>query len=158
MLGNMNGTLYDSGSKRESSGESQRTPGRLSSRRESTAWMRTPSDQGNDDQDDDIDWSKYILTPVPKTPAPEALAKYVSEMPETPGGDDEEDSCMSPATEALITKTCPPPKMVKARDMGPGLFERQSQDDQVVKRLLAAKRKSLQFAPRIASPLSKTWK
>ncbi|KAF4121738.1 AT hook [Geosmithia morbida] len=150
VLGNMNGTLYDSGSR--------------SSRRESSAWMHTPSDQDAEEQqdDDDIDWSKYILTPVPKTPAPEAIAKYAAELPETPGNedDDEDGTCMSPTMEALVTKTCPPPKkMLSVQDMGVSrsLFGRESQDEQVVKRLLAAKRKSLQFAPKIASPLSKTW-
>lgn len=156
VLENMNGTLLDGSSNGQGGGSSQ-TPARAMNRRDSTAWMRTPSDQGDEEQDD-IDWSKYILTPVPKTPAPEAVAKYAAEIPipETPAGGDES-TCGSPETSELVTRTCPPKSRPMFEMKSPGLFERGRKDEQVVQRLLAAKRKSLQFAPRIASPLSKTW-
>lgn len=150
-LANMNGTLVSTSSKGStSSREVPRTP---LNRRDSTAWMRTPSDQGDGDQED-IEWSQFILTPVPKTPAPEMIAKYAADICDTP--DDEETTMISPVMESLVTRTCPP-KAHQVFEVGDGLVSRNA-DDQVMKRLLAARRKSMQFAPKIASPLSKAWK
>lgn len=147
-LTNVNGTLIDSASKSGGGGRELQTPNVSYNRRESTAWMHTPSDQG--DEQDDIEWSQFILTPVPKTPAPEAIAKYAAEIPETPSAGD--DTCTSPMKESLVTMTCPP----KAHKMG--LLDSPDRDEQLMRRLMAARRKSLQFAPKIASPLSKAWK
>ncbi|XP_044715424.1 Breast cancer suppressor protein BRCT [Hirsutella rhossiliensis] len=156
-LANLNGTVVSSPAK----GASSRTPNSPANRRDSTIWMRTPSDQDEqgDADDDDLEWSCVLLTPVPKTPAPEAVARYAAELPETPYGDDDEhdddyvDS--SPAGQALVTRTCPP-KRNQYRDMGEGILAR-DKDEQVLMRLMAARRKSLQFAPKIGSPLSRTW-
>ncbi|EQK98546.1 Breast cancer suppressor protein BRCT [Ophiocordyceps sinensis CO18] len=123
--------------------------------------MHTPSnqDEQGDDDDEDLEWSCVLLTPVPKTPAPETVARYAAGLPETPNGDDDEhdddyvDS--SAAEQALVTRTCPP-KRNQYRDMGEGILAR-DKDEQVLMRLMAARRKSLQFAPKIGSPLSKTW-
>jgi len=150
-LTNMNGTLVDSNSKSRKSQGAQ-TPNTSYNRRQSAVWMHTPSDQGDDHQEDDIEWSQFILTPVPKTPAPEAIAKYAAEIPETPSVDDD-GSCSSPTKESLMMRTCPP----KARDAAPTILDIPDRDDQLMRRLMAARRKSLQFAPKIASPLSKTW-
>lgn len=126
-------------------------------RRQSTVWMHTPSDQGDEEAEDDVEWSKFILTPVPKTPAPEAVARYAAEIPETPSApsDYEEDMENASPDNALLMRTCPPKQSVY-RDMGEGIL-RKDKDEQVLMRLMAARRKSLQFAPKIASPLSKTW-
>lgn len=152
-LSNMNGTLVDN-NKSNSSREGQ-NPATPMNRRQSTVWMHTPSDQGQEQEEDDIDWSKYILTPVPKTPAPEAIAKYAAEIPETPGGDDDEDMEDSPMKQSLLTRTCPP-KSNQFREMGRGVLN-EEKDDQVLMRLMNMRRKSLQFAPKIGSPLSRTW-
>jgi hypothetical protein len=155
-LANMNGTLVNNNEKGDNNmvrGDGQSVPNTPMNRRESTLWMQTPSDQG-ENEDDDIEWSKFILTPVPKTPAPEAVSRYAAELVETPLGSngygDE-----SPTKQTLMTRTCPP-KATSRRFMEDELL-RKDADEQVLMRLLAARRKSLQFAPKIASPLSKTW-
>lgn len=160
-LANNNGTLVNSSSKGSSSAHEQSTPNTPTNRRQSSLWMHTPSDQGDaeGEDDDDIEWSKFILTPVPKTPAPEAIAKYAAELPETPTGQVdvmEDESALEEEDQALLMRTCPP-KANPFRDLGAGLLKK-DKDEQVLMRLMAARRKSLQFAPKVGSPLSKTWK
>lgn len=145
-LANLNGTLVSSPTK----GGSSTSPTTPMNRRQSTVWMHTPSDQG-DGEDDDVDWSQFILTPVPKTPAPEQVARYAAEIPETPSVASAEEG-ESP-DQTMLMRTCPPQRSVYREDV---LTE--EKDEQVMWRLMAARRKSLQFAPKIASPLSKTWK
>ncbi|KAM5343048.1 hypothetical protein ACJ41O_014014 [Fusarium nematophilum] len=151
-LANMNGTLVSSPSK----GSSRTAPTTPIRRRESTVWMYTPSEQG-DEEMEDVEWSEAILTPVPKTPAPEAIARYAANLaPETPSaGDEEYDFDDSPTEDALLMRTCPP-KSNSYREMGAGILN-QSKDDHVLMRLMAARRKSLQFAPKIGSPLARAW-
>ncbi|CAH0037797.1 unnamed protein product [Clonostachys rhizophaga] len=158
-LANKNGTLVGNGSKSTSSSrESMGPPETPMNRRQSTAWMHSPSEglEGQEDEEDDIEWSKFILTPVPKTPAPEAVARYADEIPGTPGADDTEEFEMSPTREELLTRTCPPKKSALFQDLGRGILSK-DKDEQVLLRLMAARRKSLQFAPKVGSPLSKAW-
>lgn len=150
-LANLNGTLVSSPAKGSSGSTSPNTP---MNRRQSTVWMHSPSDQGDEDAEgDDVEWSKFILTPVPKTPAPEAVARYAAEVPETPSTGSEYDMT---AEQALLMQTCPP-KTVVYQDMGEGILGR-DKDEQVLMRLMAVRRKSLQFAPKIGSPLANAWK
>ncbi|KAI1209675.1 uncharacterized protein F4807DRAFT_85862 [Annulohypoxylon truncatum] len=155
-LANFNGTLVTpmkqtGGSAREC----QTVPNNHISRRDSTAWMRTPSDH---DEDEDApcehDWDKEIsmLTPVPKTPAPEAVRQFAMDV--TPDSSYVESSCgdFSPEKE-LLMRTCPPKSYA---DLGEGVLKREK-DQGILMRLMAARRKSLQFAPKVASPLSKAW-
>lgn len=101
------------------------------------------------------------LTPVPKTPAPEAIRRFAMEA--TPGGadtsvseaDDEEDEELS--QEELIQRTCPPKAQHIYENLGAGILGR-SKDENVVRRLMDARRKSLAFAPKVSSPLAKSWK
>ncbi|VUC30011.1 unnamed protein product [Clonostachys rosea] len=159
-LANNNGTLVGNGSKSTSSSrESMGPPATPMNRRQSTAWMHSPSEglEGQEDEeDDDIEWSKFILTPVPKTPAPEAVARYADEIPSTPGADDTEEFEMSPTKQELLTRTCPPKKSALFQDLGRGILSK-DKDEQVLLRLMAARRKSLQFAPKVGSPLSRAW-
>lgn len=151
-LANLNGTLVSSPTKNNNG----LTPGTPMNRRQSTVWMHTPSDQGEEDKDD-VDWSQFILTPVPKTPAPEAVARYAAEVPETPSPSVGDEELMnSPADQALLMRTCPPKASVY-QNMGEGIIGR-DKDEQVVLRLMAARRKSLQFAPKVGSPLARAWK
>ena len=169
-LANMNGTLVQTPSRSVSTGsaprESQSAPSTpVNRRRESGLWMRTPDDEseardGAEDEDaqyEDSEWVAAPLTPVPKTPAPEAIARFAANVtPATPSTDvsiDGEDLLMS--NEHLITRTCPP-KTGVFHELGAGILAREK-DQGVLMRLMAARRKSLQFAPKVGSPLSKTW-
>lgn len=160
-LANLNGTLVSSPAKGQSR-DTPTAPRTPANRRESTAWMYTPSDQAEDEDMEDHEWSNALLTPVPKTPAPDAIARYAAALaPETPSAEDEEDEFddddddTSPMKQPLLTRTCPPKKAY--REMGQGILNKQ-QDDHVLHRLMAARRKSLQFAPKIGSPLARAWK
>lgn len=174
VLANMNGTIANHGTGEDSSGhDTHSTPKTPINRRQSTVWMHTPSDQAeNAKDDDDYDWSRYLmLTPVPKTPAPEAVARYAADIPTTPSDDS---SGSSPEFEDLLMRTCPPksgkfqatdtdmmgtcpPISITYEDLGVGILGR-GKDEHVRMRLMAARRKSLQFAPKIGSPLARTWK
>lgn len=159
-LANLNGTLVTPMKQTSASArDCQTVPNNHMGRRDSTVWMRSPS---NPDEDEDMvdadedEWDGSMLTPVPKTPAPEALHRYITELeaaPETPGGEWEEED--SPEQEQMLTRTAPPKQSVFA-NLGQGLLS-QNKDQSVMMRLMAARRKSLQFAPKIASPLSKAW-
>ncbi|KAH7493300.1 hypothetical protein FOMA001_g418 [Fusarium oxysporum f. sp. matthiolae] len=153
-LANMNGTLVSSPTK----GGSRTAPSTPINRRESTQWMYTPSDQGDEDEEmEDFEYSEAILTPVPKTPAPEAIARYAANLvPDTPSDDgDDDDMGDSPTKDALLMRTCPP-KANPFRELGAGIIS-ETKDDNVLMRLMAARRKSLQFAPKIGSPLARAW-
>lgn len=117
-------------------------------RRDSSAWIKTPSEQLEEDEDD---WQ--ALTPVPFTPAPDALARYAANVtPETPTAAFDYES----PSAALGMQTCPP-KASEFSDLGEGLLERKK-DEGVMMRLMAARRKSLQFAPKVGSPLARAWR
>lgn len=143
-------------------GLSSKTTPTRANRRDSSLWMQVPSD--GDEHDNDPDWSNMMLTPVPKTPAPDAVARYVAELAcdeednyDVDDVDDEDyDRDGAPAHEALAPRTCPP-KRSQYIDIGEGILSR-GKDDNVMLRLTAARRKSLQFAPKVGSPLAQTWK
>ncbi|GKT41687.1 uncharacterized protein ColSpa_01868 [Colletotrichum spaethianum] len=143
-LANQNGMLVPTPVK--AGRDAKTAPNTPMNRRDSTVWMHTPSDEAEDDDDD---W-QGLISPVPATPAPEALARYAAE---TPSASTEYDS--SP-TKALLMQTCPP-KPNNYAQMGDGILNR-DKDESVMQRLMAARRKSLQFAPKIGSPLAKAWK
>ncbi|KAK1988638.1 hypothetical protein LZ30DRAFT_577735 [Colletotrichum cereale] len=143
-LANQNGMLVPTPVK--AGREARTAPNTPMNRRDSTVWMHTPSDEAEDDDDD---W-QGLISPVPATPAPEALARYAAE---TPSASTEYDS--SP-TKALLMQTCPP-KPNNYAQMGDGILNR-DKDESVMQRLMAARRKSLQFAPKVGSPLAKAWK
>ncbi|CAK7267897.1 hypothetical protein SEPCBS119000_002784 [Sporothrix epigloea] len=165
-------------------------PATPKNRRDSSLWMRTPENEntadkrrsfgaagGDDQQDSDVDgygesgWDTMpLLTPVPKTPAPEAIARYAAKIPlYSPSGSDGDSSTyyegdgddtlgsMQFGQESLVTRTCPPKQRATSyHGLGAGLLSPEK-DQGVLMRLMAARRKSLQFAPKIGSPLSKAW-
>ena len=160
---NLNGMLVPTPVKNGSNGaarQSQSLPATPVNRRDSALWMHTPEDEDNENvqeagiHEDEWDVAE-MLTPVPVTPAPEAIARFALDVtPETPSTDvDDVDSVV--AKEMLITRTCPP-KASACQELGEGILSREK-DQNVMMRLMAARRKSLQFAPKIGSPLSKAW-
>ncbi|KAG7107670.1 hypothetical protein HYQ45_018264 [Verticillium longisporum] len=148
-LANLNGMVVTSPTK--GSRNAQTAPNTPMNRRESTAWEHSPSDLV---EDDDQEW-QTLLTPVPQTPAPDALARYAADL--TPGTPTAtlSSSDGSPLSAPMGIKTCPP-KPNAYSEMGHGILDREK-DDNVVRRLMAARRKSLQFAPKIGSPLARAW-
>ncbi|KAI6551424.1 hypothetical protein MCOR04_011057 [Pyricularia oryzae] len=161
----------DDGSDRRKSQECKTAPSTpANGRRSSGLWMRTPEDElsaasrrassiyGDEDgdfADADADWElDSMLMPVPKTPAPETIARYAANVtPDTPSVDDE---TLSLSRDELMMRTCPPKPAGGIVLLGQGLLAREK-DEGVLQRLMAARRKSLQFAPKIGSPLAKTW-
>ncbi|KAI1076162.1 hypothetical protein F5B20DRAFT_556969 [Whalleya microplaca] len=166
-LTNLNGTLVTPMKNNAAPArDCQTVPNNHISRRDSTIWMRSPSDHGDDEdaygagdrEDDDFN----MLTPVPKTPAPEVVARFALDVtPETPSANSYygEDSPEG-RDQQLLMRTCPPKQNGHGFNElvgGGGGLLRQDKDQSVMMRLMAARRKSLQFAPKIASPLSKAW-
>ncbi|KAM0515513.1 hypothetical protein ACHAPE_006039 [Trichoderma viride] len=160
-VSNQNGSAVSGSPKgrRESAPPSSSSP-KTPNRRQSSIWIHTPSDTSEEQEEkeeEDIEWSNMILTPVPKTPAPEALMKFATETPSNLEDEDEYEDDESPSLrrEELMTRTCPP-NAQRFVELGGGILSRDS-DENVMMRLMAARRKSLQFAPKVGSPLAKMW-
>ncbi|KAE9367097.1 hypothetical protein N431DRAFT_385289 [Stipitochalara longipes BDJ] len=178
-LANLNGTLVPSTPSRMSMSPTKEflnlpnTPGlNFSSkkgRRESVEWVRSPSSSTPEVEQDQT----LLLSPVPATPAPEALSSMYTEAglygneAETPGG-------QTPYflhKEQLVQKTAPAGRRYVDSEPSPGMgFEggkgymgsggemgwlQEKKDESVMARLMAARRKSLQFAPKVGSPLAR---
>lgn len=187
-VANLNGMLVPQ-PMRDSRGSQTAPSTPANNRRASSLWVRSPEkylDEDEDDEDDhhhkgsdsddddddndnkggcrDLEWGE--LTPVPKTPAPEAIARFVESIspdPATPssvGSVESEDTLGHgddhDRNEALL-RTCPPPKRTTFVELGESILNKEK-DERILMRLMAARRKSLQFAPKIGSPLSKSWK
>lgn len=158
-LANLNGMLVPTPGRSSNNGHCSTAPSTPIRRRESVQWMRTPPEKTGygldaDEEANDSEWDDAgLLIPVPPTPAPEAIASYVDNMsvPETPT------TQLDDSRSELMVRTCPP-KQYKSEyaELGEGILAREK-DERVLMRLMAARRKSLQFAPKVASPLSKSW-
>jgi hypothetical protein len=177
-IANMNGMLVPSPVR--SSRGSQTAPNTpANNRRASALWIRSPDksldddddDDGSDNSDDDAEDPEWTsLTPVPKTPAPEAIARFAANVspgstsPSSVGSIDSEDPLSreddddeADRRQEMLLRTCPPPKRTTFVELGEGVLSKEK-DERVLMRLMAARRKSLQFAPKIGSPLARTWK
>ncbi|KAK0102686.1 hypothetical protein ONS95_006288 [Cadophora gregata] len=135
------------------------TPGTSKSRRrESVQWIRSPASSSSGDVDDQT----LILSPVPATPAPETISAYGEEGlygEDTPAG-------QTPYflhNAQLVQKTAPAGRRYVDTEqtdsqgrnsMGAG-FLSEKKDETVMMRLMAARRKSMQFAPKVGSPLAR---
>ncbi len=123
-------------------------------RRDSALWVRTPEDDEEGHGEGDEEDVGMVLTPVPKTPAPEAIARFAADV--TPASSEGAESVA--AREELLQRTCPPVNASSVHQaLGEGILAREK-DESVLQRLMAARRRSLQYAPKVGSPLSKTWK
>lgn len=138
-------------------------------RRDSSLWIRTPPEQladhhhhptedGEEEETEDWDEGNSFLTPVPKTPAPEQVARYAAAvtLDATPTMDVESDGGEQEKRGEMMTRTCPPKSSSAYHELGEGLLRREK-DEGVLMRLMAARRKSLQFAPKVGSPLARAW-
>jgi hypothetical protein len=126
-------------------------------RRDSVQWVRSPSSPSSEN-DNKVDDETFILSPVPPTPAPELISAYGEEGlygNETP-------SAQTPyffKKEQLVQQTAPVSKFADFGEetessKGKG-FLSEKKDESVMMRLMAARRKSLQWAPKVGSPLAK---
>jgi len=134
--------------------------GSRSARRKSTLWVRSPSSDG--DANDDAA-AGLMLSPVPATPAPEVISAYAEHVLDnaTPGGG------ATPyflRKEELVQRTCPPKaglgeseglEGLQFGDVNSGASGSANGSGALMQRLLLARRKSLQWAPKVGSPLAK---
>ena len=166
-LANLNGTLVSSSSNTPARNTNMsptkeflnlETPYTAKSkRRESIQWVRSPSTSSPDH--DELADGSLMLSPVPVTPAPEAISAYGENGLY---GDDTPTGQLPYFLNAqqLIQQTAPPAKGTFFDDhtssprAGQG-FLSQTKDESVMMRLMAARRKSLQWAPKVGSPLAK---
>lgn len=125
-------------------------------RRKSTIWERSPSSDGGNNEDPDEE--KLILSPVPATPAPETISMYAEHVLD---GDSGEPTPYFLRNEELVTKTAPAHRVAE-REEGSGILGETSEERGngtggrvLMQRLLLARRKSLQFAPKVGSPLAR---
>ncbi|KAG4437824.1 hypothetical protein IFR05_006711 [Cadophora sp. M221] len=129
-----------------------------SRRRESVQWVRSPASSSCGEIDDQT----LILSPVPATPAPETISAYGEEGlygEDTPVG-------QTPYflhNQQLVQKTAPAGRRYVDTEQGDGQnrgsmgasFLSEKKDETVMMRLMAARRKSMQFAPKVGSPLAR---
>ncbi|KAK4153235.1 hypothetical protein C8A00DRAFT_15504 [Chaetomidium leptoderma] len=181
-IANLNGMLVPSPVGRNNSRSSQTAPNTpANNRRASALWIRSPEKSLDDDadyegsdnsdhEDEETEWAS--LTPVPKTPAPEAIARFAADIspgPISPSSlgsvdtedplahdDDKDNDKEARSRQEMLLRTCPP-KRTAFVELGDGILSKEK-NDRVLMRLMAARRKSLQFAPKVGSPLARTWK
>lgn len=161
VLSNINGAIVSTPAKHGHGASSNTAPNTPMNRRDSSIWqLQVPSPEDCDQDGHDDTWDNSFLTPVPATPAPDAIARYAAQIAADDEGEDAEsdddgfspDDALVPQTPAPAgTRTCPPKQGFREMING-------AKDEGVMMRLIAARRKSLQFAPKIGSPLARSWK
>ncbi|KFY07423.1 hypothetical protein V492_07154 [Pseudogymnoascus sp. VKM F-4246] len=157
-LANMNGTLVSTpgrSSSKEPTVPQTARPARIG-RRESTQWIRTPrsAEAALSTQDQDVEMNDYTLaelSPLPTTPSAEALSMYAEHILDNEGGVEETPYYSGREKEELVMRTVPANKMV-IRDQG---APSQMGSEALMQRLMMARRKSLQWAPKVGSPLAR---
>ncbi|OBT43286.1 hypothetical protein VE00_06927 [Pseudogymnoascus sp. WSF 3629] len=157
-LANMNGTLVSTpgrASSKEPTAPATARPARIG-RRESTQWIRTPrgAEATTSTQDQDVEMNDYTmaeLSPLPTTPSAEALSMYAEHILDNEGGVEETPYYSGREKEELVMRTVPANKMVVRQQDGPS----QMGSEALMQRLMMARRKSLQWAPKVGSPLAR---
>lgn len=180
-IANVNGTLVTpTRAVPSSSREPQTVPNNYMSRRDSTLWTRSPSENDtrspfendtrgpseHDEEDEDedapsepseMDWeatNAIDLIPLPQTPAPETVARFAQDV--TPGSPTTRSFDSSAGNNQHLLQTCPP-RPSSLITLGERLVYH-DQSPAVAMRLNAARRQSMQYAPKKTSPLKKQWK
>ncbi|OBT74621.1 hypothetical protein VF21_06386 [Pseudogymnoascus sp. 05NY08] len=157
-LANMNGTLVSTpgrASSKEPTAPATARPARIG-RRESTQWIRTPrsAEAATSTQDQDVEMNDYTmaeLSPLPTTPSAEALSMYAQHILDNEGGVEETPYYSGREKEELVMRTVPANKMAVREQDGPS----QMGSEALMQRLMMARRKSLQWAPKVGSPLAR---
>ncbi|ELR05672.1 hypothetical protein VC83_03315 [Pseudogymnoascus destructans] len=157
-LANMNGTLVSTpgrASSKEPTAPATARPARIG-RRESTQWIRTPrsAEAATSTQDQDVEMNDYTmaeLSPLPTTPSAEALSMYAEHILDNEGRVEETPYYSGREKEELVMRTMPANKMVVRDQDGPS----QMGSEALMQRLMMARRKSLQWAPKVGSPLAR---
>lgn len=152
-LANLNGTLVPSSTPGRPSANKQFVDTPKDNRRVSREWVRTPKHSSPEERAA-LEVLEQDLLPVPATPA------QVSAYSESALEDDDEDELATPYflhPKDLVQMTCPPKNIGKALESNTDGEEelRKKDDGGVMARLLMARRKSLQFAPKVGSPLGR---
>jgi len=165
-IANLNGTIVTSGTPSRTSSMSMspskeffNLPGTpftsKSKRRDSVQWVRSPASSNScSSESRPNDEDTPVLSPLPSTPAPEVFSSYGDDGlygDETPGNQTPYFLRM----EQLVQRTAPPGKKYDGLDGHALSFLSAKKDETVMMRLMAAKRKSLQWAPKHQSPLAR---
>ena len=177
-VANLNGILVPSPVRNNSRGSQTAPNTPANKRRDSSLWVWSPEKSLDDDadrdgagnndadgEDEDTEWGS--LSPMPKTPAPETIARFAANVspgstsPSSVGSVDSEDPLArdddgAHGRQEMLLRTCPP-KRTTFVELGDGILSKEK-DERMLMRLMAARRKSLQFAPKVGSPLAKAWK
>lgn len=100
------------------------------------------------------DFSMAELSPVPATPSAEALSLYAEHILDNEGGVEETPYFAGREREELIMRTVPAKKLQGGEGRkDAGML---GGSDVLMQRLLLARRKSLQWAPKVGSPLARS--
>lgn len=131
-------------------------------RRKSTQWVRSPEPISKSNGELDFSSPRLLLSPVPTTPAPETISAYAKHVLDGEAGETPYFLCAG----ELVQRTAPPKQQVVANGFGSLGLETSGNGSLVdsrngieggmfMQRLLQARRKSLQWAPKVGSPLGK---
>ncbi|KAJ3563340.1 hypothetical protein NPX13_g8235 [Xylaria arbuscula] len=133
----------------------------MSLRGSSTFRVPSPSEFDSDEdapsEPSEMDWEATnapILSPFPQTPDPESVARFARDV--TPGTPTGSSFTTTSGMNNPVMQTCPP-KASQVLDIGEGFVNR-GHNQTVMERLMEARRKTMQFAPKVASPLKKQWR
>ncbi|KAI1368338.1 hypothetical protein F5Y08DRAFT_282251 [Xylaria arbuscula] len=133
----------------------------MSLRGSSTFRVPSPSEFDSDEdapsEPSEMDWEATnapILSPFPQTPDPESVARFARDV--TPGTPTGSSFTTTSGMDNPVMQTCPP-KASQVLDIGEGFVNR-GHNQTVMERLMEARRKTMQFAPKVASPLKKQWR
>lgn len=101
-----------------------------------------------------------MLSPVPATPAPETISAYAEHILDNSSPADGGATPYFLRREELVQRTCPPKQHQGI--VGLGIAGENSEESAngvgsgvLMQRLLLARRKSMQWAPKVGSPLAK---
>lgn len=104
-----------------------------------------------------LDYSLAEFSPLPVTPAPEAVSAYAEQVLDEMGGVEETPYFAGREREELVVRTVPAKRVggEEGRGAGSAGTVAGGNSEALMQRLLLARRKSLQWAPKVGSPLAR---